>query len=487
MLISPAATVEKECIRRLVTPLGLLYVAATLERGGYEVSVLDSTCDGYENLIHDGDYVTYGLDDARLRDAITAARPDAVGVSCSFSYQERRALDLISLVKTIEPGIVTFTGGIHPSFLAEKMLRDCPALDYVILREGEFRTLELFDGLNRDGRPPAGTDGLAFRDGDRIEVRPAGTIIRDIDSIPFPARHLVPMEKYIRTNKQANPFPRRARVERIEASRGCPCDCYFCAGSHYFGRFRMRGVDNIIEELRLLKETYNIEEIHFSDDNMTAHRARALELFRRMKEFGFTWCTPSGILMTTLNEEMVEAMADSGCYQVTLSPESGSQRVVDEIIKKPLKLSVVKPTVAMLQRHGIGVHSNFIVGNPGETREEIMRTFAFARESGFDSAAFFIAVPYPGTPLYEQCRARGWLKDSYATADFKHVNIRIPPGEKEFIMPDEELVALVERETREFNEWSKARNPEAWAKKYSLFLESHAKDDDSEKIMGRVV
>lgn len=486
LLINPASTVEQGCIRRLVTPLGLLYVAAALEQADFTVTVLDSPCAGYEQTVSDSDYLTYGLTADQLRQAIVRQQPDAVGIACSFSYQEQRVLELCQLAKSVNPDIVTFTGGIHPSFLAEKMLRDCPALDYIIMREGEERTVRLLQALNQFGLP-GDMDGVAYRQSGAIVVQPATTIIRDIDSIPFPARHLVDMEKYIAVNKQANPFPRRARVERIEASRGCPCNCYFCAGSHYWGNFRMRSVDNIIAELAQLKDRHRIEEIHFSDDNMTADRGRALALFRRMKEFGFSWCTPSGVMLATLNEELVRAMAESGCYQVTLSPESGSQRVLDEIIRKPLDLRLVKPVVELLHRHGIDVHANFIVGNPGETRAELLRTFAFARESGFNSAAFFLAVPYPGTPLYEQCRQRGWLTDDYATADFKHVNIKIGERDREFIMPGDELVRLVDNETREFNEWSKARDPEAWRRKYELFLTSHQSDDDTGKIMGRVV
>ena len=125
-----------------------------------------------------------------------------------------------------------------------------------------------------------------------------------------------------------------------------------------------------------LKEKYNIQEIQFRDDNMTVNKKNALELFKMMEGLNLSWC--AGISMVNLDEMMIKSMAKSGCYRLTLSPESGSERVLNEIIHKPLKIKWVKPIIKLAHKYGIDIHCDFIIGLPGETKNEIYRTFRFA-------------------------------------------------------------------------------------------------------------
>lgn len=488
LLINPSNTVEKECIRRVVTPLSLLYLGAVLENEGYIVKIIDSHCEGYENTVYHEEYVTYGLSDEEMKKRLQDFAPDLVGITCPFSYLEKEVFKLCRLTKAIDPQIVTVTGGIHPSLVPAKMLQHCPELDFIIMREGEYRLLNLISALNQNSNYEQ-QDGLVFRTATGIKINPALKFIEDLDQLPLPARHLIDLEKYIAINKQSNPFSRSNRVERIFTSRGCPFQCTFCASANYWGRrIRMRSVENVVAELKELRDKYNIKELQFSDDNMTVDRKRALELFRHLKEeFKFYWCAPNGVMMKTLDEEMIKAMAECGCYQLTFSPESGSPRVLKEIIRKPLDLTIVKPLVDLAHKYGINVHSNFITGMPGETKAELMMTFEFAKQAGFDSAGFFIAVPFPGTELYDICRTKGWIKEDTETKDYKHSNIIISESEPEYTISGEELAQLVDEKTREFNEWNKNRNPEEWNRKFKQFLETHQQDDDSKKIMGRVV
>lgn len=487
VLISPNTTIDKECIKRLVSPFGLLYIAAVLEKEGYEVSLIDSPCEGYENVIEDGDYVTYGLNYNQIREKIERENPDAVGIACFFSYNENKVYQLCKLVKSVNGGIITITGGIHPSYYPKEMLEKCKELDLVIMKEGEYRLLKFLNALNA-GESYEQQEGIAFRKGGEVVVNPATSYITNLDEIPFPARHLQDMEKYIKVGKFTNPFSRKKRVGRVLTTRGCPYNCCFCAGSQFCGNIRFRSVENVIQEMRFLKEKYDIEEIQFLDDNLTVNKKRVMELFRRMKEeFDFVWCTPGGVMMKLLDEEMLKAMAECGCYQLTFSPETGSQRVLNEIIHKPFNLNAVKPLVDIAHKYDIDIHANFIVGLPGETREELMQTFDFAKEAGFDSTTFFIAVPCAGTELYEICKSRGWLREDNSTADYKHANIMIGKHEKEYVMSPEEMQELVDRKTKEFNEWNQKRNPDRWKRKFGLFVQEHNKEDEVDKIMGRVV
>ena len=486
LLLTPSFTVDKTSIRRLVNPINFLYIGAVLEQNGYEVVIVDSPCEGYDNISEEGEYVTYGLSPEQLKERINFEKPDVIGVACSFSFNEEKVNKLCTLIKSLDTNIITIVGGIHPSFFPKEMMEECSDIDFIVLNEGEYRALNLLNAL-KNGKSYDEIEGIAFRKNNEIKINPAKGFIQDLDKIPFPARHLVNMEKYFEIGMHANPFVRNRRVARVLTSRGCPFNCCFCPGTSYWGRFRPRSVENIIEEMRILKEKYHAGELHFLDDNLTLDRKRAMELFKRMKEekFGFKWCTPGGIMMKTLDEELIKAMAESGCYQLTFSPETGSQRVLDQIIHKHFDLKIVKPLVEICHKHDIDVHSNFIVGLPGETREELMMTFNFAKEVDFDSVAFFIAVPVVGTELYNICKTRGWLKNTSRTADFKHANIFIGEHEKEFVMPREELEKLVETKTREFNEWSKQKDPERWNRKFKIYNET--KKDLSDKIMGRVV
>lgn len=473
LLINPRNTLEKSSVRRAVVPLNLLYIASTLEQAGYKVSVLDNQCEGYYNTEIKGNYVTYGLSDDQLKRRIKKENPRFVGITCSCSYYEPELYKISKLIKEINKEIIVFTGGIHPSLDPKKTLAECKEIDYVIMKEGEFRTLNFIKG-NRN------FEGLASRQ----KINPAITYIEDIDTIPLPARHLVNMEEYFRINRPSNPFTRGRRATEIMTSRGCPFSCTFCATSKYWGRrIRFRSVENIIKELKILRDDYGVDELQFVDDNLTVNSERAMKLFKVMKEdFDFVWSTPEGVMASTLNKDMIKLMAESGCYQLTFSPESGSQRVLSQIINKPVDLKIFKPVITLAQKYGISVHSNFIVGMPGETKEEMMQTFEFPKKAGFDSAAFFIAQPYPGTKLYEQCKSRGWFDDKFT--DYKHPSIKIRKTDKEYIMPWEELEALTEQKTREFNEWSKKNNPDRWNKKFNNFLKTQVGGENL--IKGRV-
>ncbi|HUS50918.1 MAG TPA: radical SAM protein, partial [Candidatus Paceibacterota bacterium] len=238
------------------------------------------------------------------------------------------------------------------------------------------------------------------------------------------------------------------------------------------------------EEMKILKEKYKIEEIQFTDDNMSINREFVKELCEKMKQLNFVWCTPTGIMMKTLDEEIIRLMAESGCYQLTFAIESANQRVLDRIIHKPLDLKIVKPLVDAAHKYGISIHTNNIISIPGEKKEEMLRTFEFNKEVGAESAAFFLPMPLPGSDLYKQCQERGWLDETEGKIDFKHVAVHIKETDPEYVMSGKELIDLVDKKTQEHNEWSRENNPEAWRKKFEHFLKKHP--ELTEKIMGRV-
>lgn len=477
LLINPRQSVSKGSIRRLPTHLGLMYMAAVLEKEGHEVSILDSPCAGYDHVVEEQDIDIYGLSDDDLALRIKQQKPDFIGVSCLFSKQEAEVIKTCKIAKQTFPNTKTVVGGMYPTLFARELMASTPEIDFIIQKEGETRLLNLVNG----NKSYEQQDGLVFRKNNEIIVNPT-YLIEDINQLPFPARHLIDLEKYIKIGLFSNPFPKKERIEQVLTSRGCAYRCDFCTTPMVWGTYRRRDASNILQEIIQLKENYGVEEIQFRDDNLTIDKENALILFKAMKPIGLAWC--SGAMIQALDEEMVRAMAESGCYKLTLSPESGSERVLKELMRKPLQLRRVKPAIDICHKYGISVHSDFIVGYPGETRNEIDRTFEFARYILTDSASFFMAGPNPGSPLYDRAVKRGWLQDGWR-GDYKSPGIHIRSSDPEYVMPEEELEALVDRKTREHNEWTKERNPSAWEDKYRVFLKKHP--ELSNIIMGRVV
>jgi len=482
MLIHPSNTMAADSVRRLATPIGLLYIGAVLKKSGYEVKILDSPFEGYYNTEVKEGYVTYGLNEEEFIEKIKEYMPDVIGISSMFSAHQKNVLRHCELVKSVNPDIKVVLGGIHPSLYPEESIRE-KCIDYVLMGEGEFRFAKLLDALNQNKEPEF--DGISYKKEDKKIIRPMTTRIENLDDIPLPARELIDMDKYIEIGVPYAPFPRKERVEQIITSRGCPFNCNFCSTVSFWGRsFRTRSVDNILKEIDELIEKYGIEEIQFTDDNITVDKERAMELFRKLKSRNLSWCTPHGLMAKTVDEEMIKVMAESGAYQLTFAIESGSERVLKEIIHKivPPK-ETIKKIVDACHKYKIQVHGMFIVGFPGETREEVMETLNYPFEVGFDSVSFFIANPMPGSELYDECKNKGYLVED-AKFDVKSAEIKIPENSPEYVMPPRELEKLVDEKTKEYNEMIKTKNPEVWDIKFEQFLKKHG--DKADLLLGRV-
>jgi len=202
-------------------------------------------------------------------------------------------------------------------------------------------------------------------------------------------------------------------------SRGCPGKCVFCSIHAIWGKkYRPRSVDNIIREIKQIVNAYQIEELHFEDDNLTFDKERARDLFTAIKQEipDLRWGAPNGIALWTLDETLIKLMAESGCRFVTLAIESGNQRVLKEVIKKPVKLERIKHIISMMKKNRIRADGMFVIGLPGETIAEIEETIDFALKLDLPDISFFIATPYPATELYDNCKEKGLLSDDYTLA-----------------------------------------------------------------------
>lgn len=484
MLIMPSNTMPADSIRRIASPLGLLYMAAILKKEGYDVDILDSTLEGYWNTKTSEGYVTYGLTDEEIKKRIQESNPDVVGVSSMFSAHQKNALHHADLAKEVLPNIPIVLGGIHPSLDPIGSIKH-HSIDYVILGEGEYRLLKLVNDLN-ENKTDFDFDGIVYKKEGEPVFKQMTNRIEELDPLPFPARELIDMEKYIKICVPYAPFPRKERVAQIMTSRGCNFNCVFCSTTNFWGSFRTRSVDNIIKEVDELVNKYGIQELQFSDDNMTIDKERAKELFRRLIPYKLSWCTPHGLMAQTLDDEMIDLMGQSGAYQITIAIESGNTRVREEIINKPVpSKEQIKRIIARCHKNGIQVHGLFVFGFPGETEAEMWDTFQYPYYVDFDSVSFFIANPVPGSRLYNQCKEKGYLpSEETRKIDFKASEINIPENDPNFVMPKEKLIELADSEKRRFNAWRKATDPKGFDLAYEQFLKRHGEQADL--ILGRV-
>jgi anaerobic magnesium-protoporphyrin IX monomethyl ester cyclase len=401
-------------------PLGIAYVAAVLEQH-HKVRIIDAPTEGWNNLEQiDETKYRVGLKNKEIADKIKEWSPDIVGINIPFSGWSRTAFEVASIAKSIDPTIATVLDGQHPSARPDACLAN-PNVDVAIVGEPEHTMLELVGELERGANDLRKIKGIAFVKNGKTIVTPKRPVIENLDSLPFPARHLLPMEAYFAAVKEN---PRRGEICKpwtiMITSRGCPYNCIFCTYCIIWGKkWRGRSPANVVDELEQVVQTYHIKQIDFEDDNLTLDKKRMERLCDLIveRDLDIEWYNPTGVRADTLDENLLAKMKKSGCKKIRVAPESGVQRVVDRIIKKNLDLKSVERAVALCKKVGIKVGCFFVIGLIGETKGDIEETIKFAyklRKLGADSFIFSIATPLYGTELYEQAKRGGFLRDCFS-------------------------------------------------------------------------
>jgi anaerobic magnesium-protoporphyrin IX monomethyl ester cyclase len=369
-------------------PLGIASIAAVLEEKGYQVSITDANA---ENLT---------ISDIYSR--LILLKPDVFGISCNYSPLHNPTLQIAAMVKK-EFNRPVIIGGNHATALVEYILKHNQDIDFIVRGEGEVVLPELLEAL--EGHIPI-TDvkGVTFREGSSIVHNPDAPLIANLDELPLPAYHLLPMDKYKRYN--------------ILSSRGCPFQCSYCASDVIFRRrVRYRSPKWVVNEIEYLFHHYGEKHFWFSDDTFITNPQYTHSLMNELikRDLHITWSCLTRV--NKVSKELLEKMKSAGCSYVSYGIESGNQEILDRM-NKGIKVDEILDTLKVTHEVGIKQYGFFIVGFPGENWKRIMDTYKLISQSQLDGAAFNILIPLPGTKLLIELLEANLLKLNEINWDF---------------------------------------------------------------------
>lgn len=375
--------VQKTWTRVALVPLGLAYIAACLEKNGFtNIEVVDYSVEPKAYL----------------------PKADIIGITATTA-SIRSAWKIAKRAKKL--GAITIIGGPHVSALPEESA--ClPQVDFVCIGEGEETMLELCQAIKRGKKNFEEIRGLCLKKGRKVVYTRPRPFITNLDSLPLPAYHFFKLFLY--TSAQPLISTRKPAMGII-TSRGCPFSCKFCYKGTFGRNWRPRGVENVLAEWEYLVKELKIAEIALMDDTFNLDIDRAIKICQEIRRRGLVipWRSSSGIRADKAPKKLLRAMKKSGCYHIAFGVESGVQRVLD-LMGKELNLKDVVKTFKTCRQLGISTMAFFMIGNPGETQEDIKKTIDFSIKLDPNFAQFTVSTPFPGTQIFNLIKKKGKIK-----------------------------------------------------------------------------
>jgi len=366
LLVNPPYPFE-ECP---APPFGLMSLAGYLIREGIDVKIEDYIIEPYSR--------------ERIREVLKEFRPDAVGAT-AVTMNVNKAVSILKNFREEDPGIITMIGGPHATFDAHGMLANSH-IDYVIRGEGEITTTELMNTLS-SGTGIEQVPGISFRKDGVVIHNTDREFIRDINTLPFPARRLVQLSKYRAMNFPVN----------MMTSRGCPHSCIFCVGHRMVGhKVRYFDVERVVDEFEMLAGL-GFNQINIVDDLFTSNKKRCMDICDGIIARGIKHPWSAFARVDTVQEDLLERLNAAGCTSLCFGIESGNQEILDRI-KKRTTLDKCRRAAGLCRKTGMKPMASYILGLPGETEETVRRTFEFAEEMAIPYG-FHILAPFPGTEV----------------------------------------------------------------------------------------
>lgn len=399
-------------------PLGLLQIAAVLGQKGYAFDIIDGIMP-YEGKINETGDNFFGITFLDLRQRIERNDFDIVGIQAQYTFQWPNALKTAQICKKINPDCTIIAGGAHISAEFENVLKNHNCIDVAVKGEGEYVLPALIERL-RNNTALDGVPGVAYRLNNAPVGSAANVFIDDLDELPFPAYHLLDMEKYFWLAKKyftrtAYEFPGWERGITLITSRGCPFNCIFCSIQAHMGReWRKHSAGYVLRHIEYLIKEFKVRYIHFEDDNFTLDSERCEEILDGIvrNKWGIRWDTPNGVRADTFNARLLRKCKASGCSHLIFGIESGVQRVLDRVIGKKMGLPEVEEVLKQAKEVGVDTRAFYMLGLPGETQSDIRASVKYALRLMWKYGCFggfSMAVPLPGTKLYDICQEKGFF------------------------------------------------------------------------------
>ena len=358
----------------------------------------------------------------RYRDYLDKEKPDIVGVqvyTCDFNSAKR----CIDIAKQLNRSTVTIIGGPHPSGDPVETMEAFKNADFAFSGEAEIGLPKLLEYIeSKNERKLESIEGLIYRHEGQIIVNKQGHL-SNLDDIPFPSWDLIDPRTY--PIAPHGSFSKSLPIAPIVTTRGCPFNCTYCAVKVTAGRnFRMRSVDNVIEEIKYLQKNFGIKEINIEDDNFTLVRSRVIEFCERLKKenISIDWACTNGVRLDTLDKELLSNMESAGCYSFAVGIESGSPAIVSDMKREETVDTMIEKVRFVASVTNIRMTGYFMMGYPSETRSDMEKTMRLSLELPLHRAQFSNFLPLPGTEIYDRLIEDGEITPKSSKWDFYQDN-----------------------------------------------------------------
>lgn len=407
-------------------PLGILYISAVLEKIGVETRILDVDADGLK--IND------------ILSLIKDFKPQIAGITATTPLV-KSALSVSAAIKE-NFDIPIVLGGIHATMNAADCIQT-PSIDFVAKGESEDTMRDLVCEMMNDRPDFANVKGLYYRVGESFYFGGERGLIADLDKIPFPARHLLGNLSNYRP-----PDAERLPVASIMTTRGCPGRCTYCCTKDIFkDRYRMRGIDNVIEEIDKAIGNFRVKEIHIADDAFNVNKARTLALCEaiRKRNYKVNFEFLNGLRADVIDDDILDAFRSIGIKNVGFGVESADESILKNV-KKNILPGRVMTAVRLAKKKGFKTWAFFMLGLPGETDGTIRKSLSFAKKMDPDFAKFLIFKPYPGSEIYHEINKKGFIDDF----DFDNYGVYTRPVHRLNGLAKGDLLRWQKRAFREF-------------------------------------
>jgi radical SAM superfamily enzyme YgiQ (UPF0313 family) len=402
LLINPTRKIERNNIWRIIKsstpPLGLAILAAQLEQHGFQVDIIDAQA------------LQYSPEEIIANACIADDFYDIIGFTATTPEIES-ATKTSLLFRSAFPNARILFGGVHPTIFHRELVETGIA-DLVIRGEGEEPIVVLARSSDLSEVP-----GLTWKNkAGKVVVNALPEKLTDLDSLPLPAYHKLPMKLY----RSALGAARKSPSIGMITSRGCPGTCTFCYSGMFGKIIRYASANRVLEHVTFLKKTYGIEEVSFYDDTFTTDRKRIIELCNLFikEQLNLSWSCFARI--DTVDKQLLDIMRNAGCHQIMYGFESSDDSVLKTINKRVTSKSYLD-VVQMTRASGIDIRGAFMIGSPGETEQSVIQTIQFASNLGIQFAIFNITTPYPGTTLYNWAENKNCLiHHNWEDYDYAH-------------------------------------------------------------------